>query len=402
MSLSSRHGAGSRASDEDTRTAVRVAVRVRPPLKPNEPNYELIPPRFQRNIVNVTSSTSLAIDSPQGKKLFVFDRVFDEETNQKGIWDYVSDSVNSFMQGYNVSILAYGQSGAGKSHTMGTSGPGEYETEALGGGTTDKSLFAIGIIPRAAQALFEKLDGSTVNKGVDSVHARNQSTGLKTPKRYSLAAANPVPFGRKAESTHKNWQLKATYVEIYNEHLRDLLIPDSIPPGERPPVTIREDVKGRIILTGLRSIDINSIDDLLSALDFGSSIRQTDATAVNAQSSRSHAVFSLNLVLRHDGGAIPNGQPMSKAEKRMSMPANPSAAAASDGEHGGSSVTINSKLHFVDLAGSERMKHTGASGERAREGISINAGLASLGKVISQLSARNPGTYVSYRDSKLT
>lgn len=65
-------------------------------------------------------------------------------------------------------------------------------------------------------------------------------------------------------------------------------------------------------------------------------------------------------------------------------------------------VTVDSKLHFVDLAGSERLKNTGASGERAKEGISINAGLASLGKVISQLSSRHPGAHVSYRDSKLT
>ena len=65
-------------------------------------------------------------------------------------------------------------------------------------------------------------------------------------------------------------------------------------------------------------------------------------------------------------------------------------------------VTVDSKLHFVDLAGSEKLKNTGASGERAREGISINAGLASLGKVISQLSSRAPGSHVSYRDSKLT
>lgn len=84
-------------------------------------------------MVHVTSPTSLAVDVPQGRKLFVFDRVFPETTDQSGIWEYLSDSVNSFMQGYNVSILAYGQSGAGKSYTMGTSGPGEQsDTNAMG------------------------------------------------------------------------------------------------------------------------------------------------------------------------------------------------------------------------------------------------------------------------------
>lgn len=76
-------------------------------------------------MVHVTNPTSVAIDVPQGRKLFVFDRVFAETVDQDGVWDYLSDSVGSFLQGYNVSILAYGQSGAGKSYTMGTSGPSE-------------------------------------------------------------------------------------------------------------------------------------------------------------------------------------------------------------------------------------------------------------------------------------
>ena len=76
-------------------------------------------------MVQVNTSTSLGVDSPQGRKIFIFDRVFGEDVTQRGIWDYLQDSVDSFLQGYNVSILAYGQSGAGKSYTMGTSGPSE-------------------------------------------------------------------------------------------------------------------------------------------------------------------------------------------------------------------------------------------------------------------------------------
>lgn len=370
MSMSSRQG-GSRASDEDGRTAVKVAVRVRPPLKPTDPGYELIPQRFQRSMVHVTAPTSLAVDVPQGRKLFVFDRVFPETVDQDGVWEYLNDSVNSFVQGYNVSLLAYGQSGAGKSYTMGTSGPGE-----------QSEVEKMGIIPRAAQALFEKLDGPPK-------HTRNgsSSTGLRTPQRYSMSSASS--FGKL--NLEKNWQLKATYVEIYNEHLRDLLLPDSTPTNDRSNVTIREDAKGRIILTGLHQVNINSFDDLIGALNFGSTIRQTDSTAINAKSSRSHAVFSLNLVQRKSQG---NQTTASPKEKRMSMPV--------DSFSGGDSITVDSKLHFVDLAGSERLKNTGASGERAKEGISINAGLAALGKVISQLSSRQSGSHVSYRDSKLT
>ena len=84
-------------------------------------------------MVHVTSPTSLAIDSPQGRKLFVFDRVFGEEVHQDGVWEYTSESVNAFIQGYNVSVLAYGQSGAGKSYTMGTSGPAEQSDPHLKG-----------------------------------------------------------------------------------------------------------------------------------------------------------------------------------------------------------------------------------------------------------------------------
>lgn len=110
-----------------------IAIRVRPPLNPTDPGYELIPQRFQRSMVQATSGTSLSIDAPQGKKLFVFDRVFEPEVSQEGIWDYLSESVAAFLQGYNVSLLAYGQSGAGKSYTMGTSGPGDQaDMEVMG------------------------------------------------------------------------------------------------------------------------------------------------------------------------------------------------------------------------------------------------------------------------------
>ena len=234
------------------------------------------------------------------------------------------------------------------------------------------------MIPRAATELFEKLDGSTT---VSRNPNRSSMSQLRAPARYSMQAPASKPV-------EKNWQLKATYVEIYNEQLRDLLLPDSVGPHERSAVTIREDTKGNILLTGLRQVDIHSADDLMNALNFGSTIRQTDATAVNAKSSRSHAVFSLNLIQRKP-------KTTQNAEKRFSVPLE--AMSGGDGW-----VTTDSKLHFVDLAGSERLKNTGAQGERAREGISINAGLAALGKVISQLSSRQSGSHVSYRDSRLT
>ena len=289
--------------------------------------------------------------------------------DQEGVWDYLSDCVDSFVQGYNVSILAYGQSGAGKSFTMGTSGPEEqYDSTTKG------------VVPRAAAALFERLTGTA--------NAAGTRSGLKTPQRYSTHDLTTLRSSKSTAQLERDWQLKATYVEIYNEQLRDLLVPENTPHFERAQVSIREDTKGRILLTGLTQVDVNSVDDMLNALNFGSAIRQTDATAINAKSSRSHAVFSLNLVRRK------NDHHDSHAQDRRRSVSIESLA--------NESIVTDSKLHFVDLAGSERLKNTGAQGERAKEGISINAGLASLGKVISQLSSRQPGSHVSYRDSRLT
>ncbi|KAL9580883.1 MAG: hypothetical protein Q9212_004225 [Teloschistes hypoglaucus] len=371
LSVVSKVDGGSRASDEDAKTLVKVAVRVRPPLNSTDPGFDLVPQRFQRSMVQVSSPTSIAIDSPQGRKLFLFDRVFDEDVSQEYVWEYLHGSVNAFIQGFNVSVLAYGQSGSGKSYTMGTSGPDEQSDSHI-----------MGVVPRAAAALFSHLAGPPPFR-------RHGSSSLRTPTRYSTSSP-PTLSSLAKSNTNEDWQLKATYVEIYNERLRDLLLPESTPQNERATVVIREDVKGRILLTGLHQVTINSIEDLLNALNFGSSIRQTDATAINAKSSRSHAVFSLNLVQRKN-----KASQMSPHEKRYSMPVE--ALSASENW-----VTVDSKLHFVDLAGSERLKNTQASGERAKEGISINAGLASLGKVISQLSSRQAGSHVSYRDSKLT
>lgn len=347
-----------------------VVVRVRPPLRSSDPGYDLIPQRFQRSAVNVPTDTSLSIESPQGRKIFLFDRVFGEDTTQKGIWDYLEDSVDSFLQGYNVSILAYGQSGAGKSYTMGTSGPAEQFDST-----------ARGIVPRAATHLFDYLEGKT------PVHSR-QNSGLKTPTRYSVGNIGSV-LQNLRNNAEKNWQMSVTYVEIYNEQPRDLLLPEGSSVSERSAVQIREDAKGRIFVEGLRSVPVNNMEELMGILNYGSAIRQTDATAINSRSSRSHAVFTVNL-------RQVKSSPTSSPPKSKHMSVSSDAGALAD------SITLDSKLHFVDLAGSERLKNTGATGDRAREGISINAGLASLGKVISQLSSRSGGGHVSYRDSKLT
>jgi Kinesin motor domain len=138
--------------------------------------------------------------------------------------------------------------------------------------------------------------------------------------------------------------------QIYNDELRDLLLPPELRDQERLPVTIREDTKGTILLTGLREVVVNDVEDLLAALNYGSNIRQTDATAINARSSRSHAVFSLSLVQRKRKSV---GSTSKDNNRRWTI----SGADSLNGEQGDeATVTISSKLHFVDLAGSERLK----------------------------------------------
>jgi hypothetical protein len=139
--------------------------------------------------------------------------------------------------------------------------------------------------------------------------------------------------------------------QIYNDELRDLLVPPELQYAERLPITIRED-KGHILLTGLREVVVNDVEDLLAALNYGSSIRQTDATAINARSSRSHAVFSLSLVQQKRKSIGTTGS--KKENRRWTI----SGAEGVNGEQGDeATVTISSKLHFVDLAGSERLKY---------------------------------------------
>jgi hypothetical protein len=132
--------------------------------------------------------------------------------------------------------------------------------------------------------------------------------------------------------------------------LRDLLLPPELRDQERLPITIRED-KGAILLTGPREVVVNDVEDLLAALNYGSNIRQTDATAINARSSRSHAVFSLALVQRKRKSVGATGK--KDVNRRWTI----SGMDAINGEQGDeATVTISSKLHFVDLAGSERLK----------------------------------------------
>lgn len=312
----------------DSRVAVNVSVRVRPDL-------DVVDASEGHSVENMTDHTITV----NGRK-YMFDQIFAPETTQESIYSYLNRCIPSLIQGYNVSIMAYGQSGSGKSYTMGT--------------TTTYDARHDGILHRASRQLFQEIE---------------------------LIEPPPV--------------VSVTYVEIYNEQLIDLL---GTGPGEivqgggitamygtseagsfgspnspRGPI-IREDVRGNIYVQGVKEEVVTSSAHLLRVLARGSLRRQTGSTAINVQSSRSHAICTIHLT-----------QKQVHAETQIM-------------------TTLQSKLNFVDLAGSERLKNTKASDDgRLKEGISINSGLTALGKVITQLSTtHNAAAHISYRDSKLT
>ncbi|KAF0432829.1 kinesin-domain-containing protein [Gigaspora margarita] len=202
----------------------------------------------------------------------------------------------------------------------------------------------------------------------------------------------------------RKFSIKVSFIEIYNEDLIDLL-GDNI--GiDKPQVTIREDSKGNIIWNGLQEIRVNGVEEVMSHLSRGSQNRQVGATDMNAQSSRSHAIFSVTMTQFVNSNNPPNS-PVSPTS-RPSTPSKVrpgSSLRLSRKLDDSDCVSITSKFHFVDLAGSERLKRTSAIGERAKEGISINSGLLALGNVISALGDPTKAkhiTHIPYRDSKLT
>uniref|UniRef100_A0AAQ5YK05 Kinesin family member 13A n=1 Tax=Amphiprion ocellaris TaxID=80972 RepID=A0AAQ5YK05_AMPOC len=222
---------------------------------------------------------------------------------------------NAF-QGYNACIFAYGQTGSGKSFSM------------MGNGEQP------GLIPRLCCSLFER------------VH-------------------------REANEAH-SFKVEVSYMEIYNEKVRDLLDPK----GSRQSLKVREHKVLGPYVDGLSQLAVTSFEDIEVLMSEGNKSRTVAATNMNEESSRSHAVFSIIVT-----------------------------QTLYDLQSGNSGEKV-SKMSLVDLAGSERVSKTGAAGERLKEGSNINKSLTTLGCVISALADQSAGKgkakFVPYRDSVLT
>ncbi|XP_006896025.1 PREDICTED: chromosome-associated kinesin KIF4A-like [Elephantulus edwardii] len=286
---------------------VRVALRCRP-LVPKE-----ISEGCQTCLNFVPGEPQVVVGTD---KSFTYDFVFDPSTEQEEVFNTaVAPLIKGIFKGYNATVLAYGQTGSGKTYSMGGTYTAAQENEPT-----------VGIIPRVIQLLFREID----------------------------------------KKSDFEFTMKVSYLEIYNEEILDLLCPSR---EKAPQINIREDPKEGIKIVGLTEKTVLVAQDTVSCLEQGNNCRTVASTAMNSQSSRSHAVFTISIEQRK------------KSDKNSSF---------------------RSKLHLVDLAGSERQKKTKAEGDRLKEGININRGLLCLGNVISALGDDKKGGFVPYRDSKLT
>ncbi|XP_040283090.1 kinesin-like protein KIF13B isoform X2 [Bufo bufo] len=306
---------------------VKVAVRLRPM---NKREFDLhtkcvVDVEKDQVILYPANSNLSKGDARSQPKVFAYDHCFwsmDESVTEKFagqdvVFQCLGENIlqNAF-EGYNACIFAYGQTGSGKSYTM--------------MGTADQP----GLIPRLCSTLFERT--------------------------------------QKAENDELSFKVEVSYMEIYNEKVRDLLDPK----GSRQSLKVREHKVLGPYVDGLSKLAVSSYKDIESLMSEGNKSRTVAATNMNEESSRSHAVF--NIILTHTISDVQSGTSGEKV----------------------------SKLSLVDLAGSERATKTGAAGERLKEGSNINKSLTTLGLVISALAdqgaGKNKNKFVPYRDSVLT
>ncbi|XP_073669362.1 kinesin-like protein KIF21A isoform X2 [Paramisgurnus dabryanus] len=328
--------------DEST---VRVALRIRPQLA-------------KEKIEGCHICTFVTPCEPQvvlGKdKAFTYDYVFDMDSTQDAIYANCTEKlIEGCLEGYNATIFAYGQTGSGKTYTMGTGFDVTIPDEELG------------IIPRAVSHLFK---------------------GIEQRRQAAADQGRPVP----------EFKISAQFLELYNEEVLDLFdtTRDMEMRKQKSHIKIHEDANGSIYTVGVTTRTVSSEAEMMQCLKLGALSRTTASTQMNVQSSRSHAIFTIHIcqVRVCASGENPPEQD-NETDNRL----------ANNSSEMEEFETLTAKFHFVDLAGSERLKRTGATGDRAKEGISINCGLLALGNVISALGDRSKrSTHVPYRDSKLT
>uniref|UniRef100_A0A0E0BK74 Kinesin-like protein n=1 Tax=Oryza glumipatula TaxID=40148 RepID=A0A0E0BK74_9ORYZ len=292
---------------------ISVAVRFRPPTTA-APAADQSPSSTggdrEWRVDDDTRITLLHRSAPVPGASFAFDHVFDgAATNERIYGVLVRSLIRAAVDGFNGTAFAYGQTSSGKTFTM--NGSGDHP----------------GIIPLAVRDVFDT--------------AR--------------------------EVSDREFLIRVSYMEIYNEEINDLLTLGS----EKLP--IHESLERGVYVSGLREEIVNSAEQVFKLLELGEANRHFGETNMNVRSSRSHTIFRMVIE--------------SSAKNHMDS---------------GDAIRV-SVLNLVDLAGSERIAKTGAGGVRLKEGKHINKSLMILGNVINKLSENGKQRgHIPYRDSKLT
>eukprot|EP00347_Sterkiella_histriomuscorum_P020283 403338399 len=300
---------------------IHVSVRMKP-LTQAESIYE------KNHFWQVINDQTIA--QQQTKEQYSFDRVFNDDISTAQIFDCESKQlVLSSLEGFNVTIFAYGQTASGKTFTM--------------RGTNESQ----GIIPLALTEVFQNL---------------NQRFG----KPFSYRDHHQVC----TNLNQRSWNVKVSYLEIYNESVNDLLNPN------KKNLDIRESRDKGIYIDGLSEFEVTSLEDTMSYLLKGDEQRAIAETKLNQKSSRSHTVFQINIMVRDVN--LETGKTLNRT----------------------------SQINLVDLAGSEGVNKTKSEGVRFREGTNINKSLLALSTVICKLGLKYQQAaknfYINFRDSKLT
>lgn len=362
------------SSFRQTNENFKVVIRVRPPLE-----REVGGKHYRHSVaVDATNATCTlsenleawrcgggAVDSEGvvfNTHQHAFDHVYDQDASQKEVYERsAKDAVLSTLQGYNAAILAYGQTGTGKTYTM--------EGDPLARRrAAEKASRADGELKKASRR-------APAAGGPSSSVGQEDATGSE---RGIIPRAIEDIFGYITDDTspRSKYLVRASYVQIYNEVISDLLKP------ERVNLQCREDKKRGVYVEGLSEWVVRTPDEIYGLMERGAAQRATGSTKMNELSSRSHAVFII---------IVEN--------------ARVEADDSNDGKEGSNELRQSfrvGKLHLVDLAGSERVRLTGATGVRLEESKKINQSLSALGNVIKALTEKKGRSHVPYRDSKLT